>query len=105
MRLLERIRAGAGRALVRLSLVGADPRDDEDLRARKALLVLISVLILPVAALWGALYLSFGSWVGLVPLVYFAVLLAALVVFPARATSRGSRGSARSTSCSPRPSR
>jgi hypothetical protein len=66
---------------VRLSLVGADPRDDEDLRAGKALLVLISVLILSVAALWGALYLSFGSWVGLVPLVYFAVLLAALVVF------------------------
>jgi guanylate cyclase len=81
MRLLERIQAGAGRAVARLSLVGADPRDDEDLRARKALLVLISVLILPVAALWGALYLSFGSWVGLVPLVYFAVLLAALVVF------------------------
>jgi adenylate cyclase len=81
MRLLERIRGEAGRAVVRLSLVGADPRDDEDLRARKALLVLISVLILPVAALWGALYLSFGSWVGLVPLVYFAVLLGALVVF------------------------
>jgi adenylate cyclase len=40
----------------RLALIGADPRDDDDLRARKALLVLISVLILPVAALWGGLY-------------------------------------------------
>jgi len=67
MRLLERIREGAGRAVARLSLVGADPRDDEDLRARKSLLVLISVLILPVAALWGALYLSFGAWVGVRP--------------------------------------
>ena len=81
MRLLEPLRAAADRALARLALVGADPRDDEDLRARKALLVLISVLILPVAALWGALYLAFGSWVGVVPLVYFAVLLGAIVVF------------------------
>ena len=81
MRLLERIRAAAERAIARLRLVGADPHDDEDLRARKALLVLISVLILPVAALWGALYLAFGSWVGVVPLVYFAVLLAAMAVF------------------------
>ncbi|HEY7017695.1 MAG TPA: adenylate/guanylate cyclase domain-containing protein, partial [Gaiellaceae bacterium] len=62
-------------------LVGADPRDDEDLRARKALLVLISVLILPVSAVWGALYLALGSPVGVVPFVYFAVLLGALIVF------------------------
>ena len=65
----------------RLKLIGADPADDEDLRARKALLVLISVLILPVAAMWGALYLSFGSPVGVVPLVYFAVLAGGIVVF------------------------
>jgi adenylate cyclase len=75
------MRAATNRLVARLALVGADPRDDEDLRARKALLVLISVLILPVAALWGALYLAFGSPVGVVPLVYFAVLLAGIVVF------------------------
>ena len=78
---LHRIRTAAGRTTSRLALVGADPRDDEDLRARKALLVLISVLILPIAALWGALYLSFGSPVGVVPLVYFGVLLGAIAVF------------------------
>ena len=65
----------------RLARVGADPRDDEDLRARKALLVLISVLILPIAAVWGGLYLAFGSPVGVVPLVYLAVLLAAILMF------------------------
>jgi adenylate cyclase len=65
----------------RLKLIGADPADDEDLRARKALLVLISVLILPVAAMWGALYLSFSSPVGVVPLVYFAVLAGGIGVF------------------------
>src|ERR687885_1910826 len=81
MHLLDRIRAAASRATTRLTLVGADPRDDEDLRARKALLVLISVLILPVAALWGALYLAFGSPVGVVPLVYVAILLGAIAVF------------------------
>jgi adenylate cyclase len=78
---LGRIRAAAARATARLTLVGADPRDDEELAARKALLVLISLLILPVAALWGALYLAFGSPVGVVPLVYFGVLLGAIVVF------------------------
>ena len=81
MHVLDRIGAAAGRVAARLALVGADPHDDEDLRARKALLVLISVLILPVAAVWGALYLAFGSPVGVVPLVYFGVLLGAIAVF------------------------
>ena len=81
MHLLDRSRAAAGGVVARLTRIGADPRDDADLRARKALLVLISVLILPISALWGALYLAFGSPVGVVPLVYFAVLLAAILVF------------------------
>ncbi|HEU0248648.1 MAG TPA: adenylate/guanylate cyclase domain-containing protein [Gaiellaceae bacterium] len=81
MHLMDRIRAAANRLTARLALLGADPRDDDDLRARKALLVLISVLILPVAALWGALYLALGSPVGVVPLVYFGVLLGAIAVF------------------------
>ena len=81
MHLLDRIRGAADRVIARLAVIGADPRDDEDLRARKALLVLISVLILPVAALWGALYLALGSPVGVVPLVYFGLLLGAIIVF------------------------
>jgi adenylate cyclase len=81
MHLLDRIRAAVDHVIARLTLVGADPHDDEELHARKALLVLISVLILPVAALWGALYLAFGSPVGVVPLVYFGILLGAIAVF------------------------
>jgi adenylate cyclase len=65
----------------RLAHIGADPRDDEETRANKALLVLISVLILPVALAWSGLYLAFGSPVGWVPLGYFAVLLGAILVF------------------------
>src|SRR5919204_5592306 len=69
------------RVLARLAQIGADPQDDDDTRAGKALLVLISVLILPVALLWATLYLAFGSPVGWVPLGYFVVLLSAVVVF------------------------
>ena len=69
------------RALERLAQVGADPADDPDTRERKALLVLISVLILPIAVVWGALYLALGSPVGYVPLAYFLVLLGAIGVF------------------------
>jgi guanylate cyclase len=68
-------------ALARLAQIGADPRDDEETRLGKALLVLISVLILPVSLVWGALYLAFGAPVGFVPLLYFTVLLCAIVVF------------------------
>ena len=78
---VSRIRGVADRVPARLAQIGADPQDDDDTRAGKALLVLISVLILPVALLWAALYLAFGSPVGWVPLVYFATLLAAIVVF------------------------
>jgi adenylate cyclase len=78
---LSRFRSVGDRVLVRLARIGADPQDDDDRRAAKALLVLISVLILPVALLWSVLYLSFGSPVGWVPLGYFAILLASIVVF------------------------
>src|SRR5919201_4956909 len=81
MQLLELTGTAASRATARLTLLGADPHDDDDMRARKALLFLISVLILPVAALWGALYLAFGSPVGVVPLVYFGILCGAIAVF------------------------
>jgi adenylate cyclase len=69
------------RVLARLGQIGADPQDDEDTRANKALLVLVSVLILPVALLWATLYLAFGSPVGWVPLGYFATLLGAVILF------------------------
>src|SRR5687767_3645120 len=71
----------ASAMLARFASVGADPRDDERTRQSKALLVLISVLILPIAVVWGSLYLAFGSWVGYVPLVYALVILGAIVAF------------------------
>ena len=64
-----------------LARIGADPRDGEDLRQKKALLVLVAVLIAPVSVLWGILYLALGAAVGISPLVYFLISIASLVVF------------------------
>jgi class 3 adenylate cyclase len=77
---------GNGAAL--LARIGADPTDDEDLRQKKAFLVLLAVLILPVSAVWGTLYLALGSPVGILPYVYFAVSLGSLVVFARTGTFR-----------------
>ena len=80
----SRTRAGAtwiDNAAARLARIGADPRDDEDLRHKKALLVLLAVLILPVSLVWGASYLAFGSQVGVLPFIYFAISVGSLAVF------------------------
>ena len=61
--------------------IGADARDDEELRQKKALLVVLAILILPVSVVWGSLYLALGSPVGVVPYIYFAVSVGSLVVF------------------------
>ena len=65
----------------RLGMIGADPQDDEDLRQKKALLVLVAVLILPVSVVWGACYLAFGSPVAILSFVYLAVSVGSLLVF------------------------
>jgi guanylate cyclase len=64
-----------------LTRIGADPRDDEDLRQNKSLLVLLAVLVLPVSIVWGTCYLAFGSPIGIIPFVYFAVSLGSLLIF------------------------
>ena len=78
---MRRLRIVSNAVLARLAAVGADPRDDEQTRQGKALLVLTSVLILPIAVVWGSLYLIFGSPVGYVPFVYALVLLGAIIAF------------------------
>jgi len=80
----SRTRAGIAwidNAAARLAPLGADPEDDEEIRQKKALLVLLAVLILPVSAVWGTVYLAFGSPVGIVPYIYLAVSIGSLVLF------------------------
>jgi adenylate cyclase len=77
----SRSRTFADAVLGRLALVGADAGDDDDTRASKALLVLISVLILPISLLWGSLYLALGAPSGVLAYVYFAISIGAIAVF------------------------
>jgi guanylate cyclase len=69
------------RLTARLSGIGVRPEDDDDLRAKKTLLVLLAVLILPVSLVWGSLYLGFGSMVGVIPFIYFAVSVGSLLLY------------------------
>ncbi|HEY3523467.1 MAG TPA: adenylate/guanylate cyclase domain-containing protein [Candidatus Limnocylindrales bacterium] len=68
-------------AIVRLGGIGADPADDADMRLRKALLVLVAVLILPIAFVWGSLFVALGAQSGLIAYGYFLVSLASIAVF------------------------
>jgi adenylate cyclase len=67
--------------LERLAEIGADPLDDQDTRKRKALLVYLAVLILPIALVWGTLYLTLGAVSGIVAYAYFAISAASLALF------------------------
>jgi adenylate cyclase len=68
-------------ALQWLGLIGADPNDDDESRRRKALLVYLAVLILPISLVWGTLYLALGATSGLVAYAYFAISLASIGLF------------------------
>ena len=91
MNLAVRSRAIASAGLARLALVGADPGDDEDRRSSKALLVRISVLILPISLVWGSLYVALGATSGLFAFAYFAVSIGAIAVFARVSAHRGQR--------------
>jgi guanylate cyclase len=67
--------------LDRAARVGADPTDTDDIRLRKALLVVISVLVLPISITWGVIYLAFGVTAGLVAWLYTAISLGAIAIF------------------------
>src|SRR5262245_40105991 len=67
--------------LDRAARVGADPGDSDEIRLRKTLLVVISVLILPISITWGVIYLAFGVWAGLIAWVYTAISLGAIAIF------------------------
>src|SRR5689334_522621 len=57
-----RLRGRLDALLERLAGIGALPTDDEETRLKKALTVLIAIVILPVAFTWATLYLAFGAW-------------------------------------------
>ena len=70
-----------GWLLDRLASIGVDPSDDLDTRRRKALLVYLAALILPISLVWGTLYLSLGAVSGVVAFAYFLISVASLALF------------------------
>ena len=67
--------------LERLASIGANPDDDLETRKRKALLVYLAVLILPISLVWGTLYLTLGAVSGAVAYAYFVISVASIVLF------------------------
>jgi adenylate cyclase len=61
--------------------IGADPNDDVDTRKRKALLVYVAVLILPISLVWGVLYLALGAPSGVVAFAYMVVSVVSIGLF------------------------
>jgi class 3 adenylate cyclase len=68
--------------LRRLLTVGADPRDDEDTRLRKFLLLVAALAITPLAVVWGLLYRIVGATgAAAIPWLYVLISMASLAFF------------------------
>jgi adenylate cyclase len=67
--------------LDRLASIGANQNDDLETRKRKALLVYLAVLILPISLVWGTLYLTLGAVSGAVAYAYFVISVASIGLF------------------------
>src|SRR5438876_10438858 len=62
--------------------IGANPSDSEEMRLRKALLVVLGLLISLLAVGWGLIYIIFGEPLGgAIPLTYTVLSLASVVLF------------------------
>ena len=68
--------------LARVLAVGAEPGDDEDTRLRKVLLLVATLVITPLAFVWGAIYWMVGAHgAAAIPWLYLLISLASLVAF------------------------
>jgi len=72
---------GVTSLLERMGRIGADPNDDGETRQRKALLVYLAFLILPISLVWGTLYLALGAVAGVVAFGYFVISVASIGLF------------------------
>lgn len=69
--------------LAAISGIGSDPNDDVDARSRKALLVCVAAVILPISLIWGVLYVALGAMSGVVAFAYIAVSAVSIGLFAA----------------------
>jgi adenylate cyclase len=80
-----RLRSRIGRLpgwLQRLVAIGASPSDSDELRVRKAVLILSSTLMASLASVWVVTYAVLGLWVpAAIPLVYQVASAASIYTF------------------------
>lgn len=68
--------------LYKAARIGADPLDDDDLRLRKSLLVLSSILFSVAGLAWGAMYYLLGApLAGAIPFCYGILSILSLIFF------------------------
>lgn len=66
----------------RLLRIGADASDDEETRLDKVLLLSAVLMIAPLSAAWGSIYLALGApRAAAIPLLYVAIAAAAIALF------------------------
>lgn len=71
-----------GQLISRALSVGGDPGDDEELRLRKILLLTAAYAILPLAFVWGGIYVLAGApGAGLIPLLYAGLSVLSIGIF------------------------
>jgi class 3 adenylate cyclase len=79
---IRRRLAGLPAWLRRLAHIGALPSDSEELRVRKAVLILSSTLMASLAFIWVVTYAALGLWVSAaIPLAYQLASLASICTF------------------------
>lgn len=70
------------RLFAALLRIGAAPRDDEEMRLRKALVLLVALMVVPLGVLWGALYWVVGQpTAASIPWLYAVLSSASLGLF------------------------
>lgn len=62
--------------------IGIDPQDSDEIRLQKRLLVVIALMILPTAVLWGGIYFVSGeNLAGSIPLSYALISAVSIIAF------------------------
>lgn len=62
--------------------IGADPRDSQEIRLQKTLLLLGSLMFIAAGALWGLMYWAFGEWLaGAIPLSSAVISSISVIAF------------------------
>jgi hypothetical protein len=70
------------RVLSYIGQIGIDSEDPDEVRLQKTLLVVIGLMIIPLAMLWGSIYLLFGEPLAAsIPLSYAIISLLSIFIY------------------------